>query len=61
MCRERLALRRMAFSAGFSTGSLHLHMTPTANARWPSGDHPSRFASHRGSLYLSLGRLLIRL
>jgi hypothetical protein len=61
MGRERLALRRMAFSAGFSTGSLHLHMRPTANARWPSSAHPSRFAAHRGSLYLSLGRLLIRL
>jgi hypothetical protein len=61
MCMERLALRRVAFSAGCQTGSLHLHMTPTANDRWSPRAHLTRYASYRGSLYLSLRRLLIRL
>ncbi len=61
MCMERCALHRMAFLASSPTGALSLLLASMAHEGRSPGAYLSRRASHTGSLYLPLGRLLIRL
>ena len=51
---------RTACTAGSVGGRLPLRPGPTVPQTWASGAHRTLWASHPDSLYLSLGRLLIR-
>ena len=61
MCMARSALHRMAFFTSSPTGAPSLLLASMAHEGRSPRVYLSRRASHTGSLYLPLGRLLIRL
>jgi hypothetical protein len=60
-CMAAFACDRAAGAAGFVTVCLPYCIAPMVRRIWSSGAHRTFCASHPDSLYLPLGRLLIRL